>query len=271
MKSRKSFLKTMIVLSLAPLGVYSCGTNSQQTSDQKIVGGTEVESSDIVTRSTVALVNSRGQSFCTGTLITRMHVLTAAHCLVNYGTRRLYVAFGPKATRGNFAIERLRVANFFKTHEEFSPEAMQSLFNREAPADIALVQLSEDAPSAFQPVRLLRATDRLERGETLLLAGFGITGSEERDSGTLRKVTVTLRSVLSSKKELIYGNTPGRSACRGDSGGPAFVNRGGQLGLVGVTSRGPRSCSTNGIYTDARQYRPWIATAIREGLAGLED
>jgi len=260
----KEFLFS-IYAALVLLFATGCSQPDTSDSDIKIVGGEEVTTQDVVTRSTVALVNTRGKAFCTGSLITRIHVLTAAHCLVNYRERGLFVAFGPKATRGNFAIERLRLANFYKTHEDFSPQAMRSLSDPTPPADIALVQLSEPAPSAYQPASLLSARSQLRAGEPLVLAGFGITHYESRDAGTLRKVTTKFRTLLRSKKELMYGTTPGKSACKGDSGGPAFVKRGSRLALIGVTSRGPRVCDAVGIYTDARVYRDWLVTAIREG------
>ena len=43
-------------------------------------------------------------------------------------------------------------------------------------------------------------------------------------------------------KEVWVGNTPGKAACNGDSGGPALVKRSG-VETLGVTSRG-RDCKS---------------------------
>jgi secreted trypsin-like serine protease len=105
-----------------------------------------------------------------------------------------------------------------------------------------------------QPIRV---------GEALVLAGYGLTSVTGIDrSGTLRRVTTAITALSSTRKEIEFGNNPGRSACMGDSGGPAFVIRAGILRLVGVTSRGSPQCDQDGIYTDARYFKPFIDAAI---------
>ena len=60
-------------------------------------------------------------------------------------------------------------------------------------------------------------------------------------------------------KELEFGEKAYKSACMGDSGGPAFVRRNNKLVLVGVTSRGSSRCDSTGIYTDVRYFGDWIS------------
>ena len=244
----------------------SCG-GADSASETKIVGGTSPDSDDAVIKHTVALVDPTGEQFCTGTLVTSTWVVTAAHCLADYRDDALYIAFGKVAKLGHFTREKLRGAAFAKVHEDFNPLALRLENPSFAPADIALVVLSEPAPEGHEPVAVMRAHNETYVGETLLLAGYGVTSGFGGSSGDLLKVETTLISKSADAKEFDFGESPGRSACRGDSGGPAFVYRGNQLALLGVTSRGSYFCNNDGTYTDIRYYIDWIIETGREGSA----
>lgn len=249
--------------------VAACGTDPN-ASNTKIVGGEEADADDEVTKSTVALVSPDGRQFCTGSLVTRTHVVTAAHCLAGYQDDSLFVAFGLKALPGEFAAERLRAAKRLAIHDEYSSVAMREIPATVAPRDIAFIELHEPAPAAYAPARLLGPSSELAERETLLLAGFGLTHWFGYGGGTLRKVEVTLTDVVDEAQEIMFGDSDGRSACMGDSGGPAFVTRGDQLYLIGVTSRGSSSCNSYGVYTDLRQYIDWMRARVREWRAADE-
>lgn len=240
------------------LGLAGCGKQAEDTSDTAIVGGTAVSTSDAIVKSTVALVSPDGQAFCTGSLVAKRLVITASHCLDGYAESALYVAFGTKAKAGSYVFERLRVARAFAKHERYDTFAMDEEEASLPPNDIGLVALSEDAPVGYTPIKVLNTTDALRVGETLTLAGYGLTHFAFGSSGVLRKVDVKITVLASNVKEIHFGGVRGKSACMGDSGGPAFVVRGGKLALVGVTSRGSSTCSGEGIYTDARYFKSWI-------------
>jgi secreted trypsin-like serine protease len=216
-----------------------------------------------VSFSTAALVNSSGKTFCTASLITTKHLVTAAHCLKNYSERNLFVVFGVKSILGEVSREDVRPANYFKVHPDFSFDTIRDPSADAPPADIAFVQISDDAPAFTKPIPVLNKTDRIYRGEPLLLAGFGKPRYDIQETGILRKVVTRLDKIETDKKEIVYGWTPGRSACHGDSGGPAFVSRNKKLALVGVTSRGPATCDATGTYTDVRHYRDWLISEIQ--------
>jgi len=60
-----------------------------------------------------------------------------------------------------------------------------------------------------------------------------------------------------SKKDVVLG---GHDSCKGDSGGPIWVEENGRAVLVGIVSRG-RDCAfmnTPGVYTRVRSHLPWI-------------
>lgn len=244
--------------------VVGCGSSQdEQTSDVSIVGGTKVSATDPITSSTVALVTPKGKSFCTGSLIGPKLVVTASHCLVDYDDE-LTVAFGTVAKSGSIKPENLRVASKFFVHEDYNTDAMDEEDPTNAPNDIALVHLKEAAPAGFKPVNVLKDSDSVAEGETLTLAGFGLTHHMFGTSGTLRKVNTKIKKLLTNVKELEFGEKANMSACMGDSGGPAFVVRNNKLVLIGVTSRGSSRCDSTGIYTDVRYFGSWIKdTAAR--------
>jgi secreted trypsin-like serine protease len=238
----------------------ACGKPAaKDPSETMIVGGSRVSTSDAIAKSTVALVMPDGWQFCTGSLVSAKIVVTASHCLEGYEENSLYVAFGTVAQNGSYASSRLRYATRAVMNPNFDTAAMDLDVATRAPNDIAILVLNAAAPAGYAPVKMLAASDALTVGETLTLAGFGLINAFYGTSGVLRKVDVKLAKVATAAKEIEYGPSGGKSACMGDSGGPAFVKRNGKLVLVGVTSRGAGTCDADGIYTDVRQFRGWIS------------
>jgi secreted trypsin-like serine protease len=241
------------------LSISACG-NSQSSSDLKIVGGENVVESDSVVSSTVALVDQEGRQFCTGTLVTSKHVVTAAHCVRGH-RGAMYVAFGTKAKLGSFTREKLRVATSFVGHSKFNELAMAYDLEDTPANDIALVTMDEAAPNGHNPAPVMRQHNEVRLEEKLILAGYGRQAWFRQEGGILAKVTTSVSKLRTKAKELDFAS-PGKSACMGDSGGPAFVVRGTQLALVGVTSRGSGTCAGEGTYTDIRYFVDWIISEL---------
>ncbi len=93
-------------LPLAMVALSACGTG-ETTSDTKIINGTLAPDGGAIEQSTVALVSSNGQVFCTGTLIHQRFVVSAAHCLANFGGT-LYIGFG----RGSSEFKYVRATDY---------------------------------------------------------------------------------------------------------------------------------------------------------------
>lgn len=223
-----------------------------------IIGGERVQEDNLVAQSTVGL--SHG---CTGTLIAPDIVLTAAHCLL--GRMDVEVFFGTRR-RGS---ERI-MADSFRIHPDYNPSASGGLTPQEPASepihDIAVIKLVSSAPSGFTPVPLSSGQD-LSMGDSLILAGYGQTNFLIPGFGRLYSVESIFNFYNQDAFEVVFGPTPGRSACRGDSGGPMFVLENDQLAVIGVTSRGfPElgPCSGNGNYTEVEAHRVWLEETIHE-------
>ncbi|WP_159455163.1 S1 family peptidase [Pseudobacteriovorax antillogorgiicola] len=234
--------KAAVIASALVLG--ACGSE-QQNSGLDIINGSIPSDDGLIEQSTVALVSSNGSVFCTGTLVSSRHVISAAHCLQGFGGT-LYIGFGRNSSE--FTYVR---ASDYTTNPNYTGS-----FAKSVPGDISIVELSESAPSKYNPVSIYKGSIS---GQTVYLAGFGQT--ESGGSGQLYYTSVGVSSTTSNELT-VYEN--GTGACYGDSGGPAYVYTNGELQVVGATSRGQTGCRGSSVYTYIPYFLSWI-----EGWTGL--
>jgi secreted trypsin-like serine protease len=247
--------QSLLALGLLALTLAACGTEHSDSS-QKIYGGTAVSAGDDVYKSTVIMMQSN-KTVCSGVLIAPRLVVSAAHCyfLINK-SRPVTIGFGL-----NEKDAKQIPVKAFIPNADYDAE-VGLLGSTEIPVnDVSLLVLSEDAPKGFAPVRMLGLEDGLKVGETVTLAGFGKTnikaGWFSTINGALYEVDTRLLTLAPQSKEVWLEADEGKGACNGDSGGPAFVRVGGELRLLGVTSRA-RECKVDFIYTDLRYFQTWI-------------
>lgn len=214
----------------------------------------------------VTIVGSHGTS-CTGTLIARDIVLTAAHCVAP-GTTYKMVDYKSKPPR---LLDIKRTA----THPQFN---MQSLLAHRATADVALLQLG--APLSTPPATLGGALMPVTVGMRLTIVGMGVAVRGDGRSGgvaraaslgvTGRPGTLQIRLVDPATNNA----RAGLGACTGDSGAPAFLDSNGGSVIVGVVSwsTGPNNASGCGGLTGVTPlalYRDWIIRTARSWGAGM--
>jgi len=230
----------LVAVSMVALTLSACGTGEQSGSETKIINGTLAPDNGSFEQSTVALANSSGQVFCTGTLINKSFVVSAGHCLAGFsGT--LNIGFGRSSSEFKF----VRAASF-----AVNPNYNGS-FNKAVPSDISVIKLSAPAPSGYKPVSIYRGS--LATGSSVNLAGFGQT-----QSGSSGKLYYTTVGVSSKTSNEITVYKSGTGACYGDSGGPAFVSSGSTLQVIGATSRGASGCQGSSIYTNVAYHLNWL-------------
>jgi V8-like Glu-specific endopeptidase len=223
-----------------------------------ITGGSVIDvSTSNLAHATVAFMQ-KDNSFCTGTLISESHFVTAAHCYdaaIKMNQADLYVGFGSTAST------QLKIIGM-KKHEEYIVQDFPnkgSGFALAANNDIALVKFSGTLPKPFRPIAILPENEPFVANEKVYIAGFGL--DENRNGGTLKSSFSLFSADSAVSKNFKTVSTVTQSTCNGDSGGPAFVLRGQFYYLVGATSYGPSdfTCMTgDSFFVDLRKFRTWL-------------
>ncbi|MDG0814888.1 S1 family peptidase [Bdellovibrio svalbardensis] len=233
-----------------------------------IVGGAKVISSDLISKTTVAILISsfdrnhvESQYLCTGSLLRSGVILTAAHCVPpsdkHYDTR-MYVVF--TSDLDNLSDSDIRLVTDQVVHPKFGQSGPMG----EDSNDIALLKYPGSFPQGYRAARLLPNDSLLKPKLTVTLAGYGLNdGITKATDNQLRKVDVILGQSFGDT-EIILDQSNGKGACHGDSGGPAFVTIKGSLFLWGVISRGlgDDNCNSNGVYTKINSQHEFIDSAL---------
>ncbi len=223
-----------------------------------IVGGSVVGAADVISKSTVGLIN--GGALCTASIIDVDLAVTAAHCVEMDEGIGLVFAQDLRAPKAK-AVQVTGVV--------VNPNWWSNQSNEKNTGDIALVRFAGGIPAGFAKVKLLTQASALKKGGTITLAGYGITDAAiQSGAGTLRKADVTILNPKFSTTEILFDQSSGRGGCHGDSGGPAFIQSGADLLLMGVTSRGypanaPDDCVHQSIYTKVTSYSSWLKAAAK--------
>ncbi|MBN2724560.1 MAG: trypsin-like serine protease [Deltaproteobacteria bacterium] len=181
-------------------------------------------------------------SACTGTLITPYHVLTAGHCASSPSS--MQVLFGNTVNGGFWDSRNVSAVTVHPSYDE------SALTN-----DISVLTLSSSAPSSVTPIPPLPPASAITSSDVnvtpLQYVGFGVT--ETGSSGTKLTITRPPVAICDGSSQCSYNisgvgyvNMPPSTLgirmdtdggiCSGDSGGPAFVTRGGSEYVAGVSS-----------------------------------
>ena len=173
----------------------------------------------------VALVY-HGQQFCSGTVVGKRTIVTAAHCLppnIDVPLMAIEVFFGTDVER--------EMGTFHKVADGLANPA----WNLDVVAgDVGVLALTEDAPVAPMPMAYLDIGAADMVGAEARAVGFGITEAEGDGSGQRRSGMLMVERFDDSSLFL----TPGPSAtCNGDSGGALIFVQDGVEVLGGIHSR----------------------------------
>jgi hypothetical protein len=230
-----------------------------------IVGGEDVLPKDPLQSSTVGIFEPSGDghtgSLCTGTLIRKNMVLTAAHCVS--GGVNPAVIFG-RDLHAPTAVHR--TADAVAVNPTWNKKAGKGMDQ----GDIALVKFPGGLPPGYKKIPLVQKDEEIHRGGKVILAGYGISDAGKKTgAGKLRRTEVSIAKNRRGKSEMILDQTRGHGACHGDSGGPAFINSGGKLRVAGVTNRSypnraPDDCAHKSVYTKTPAYKSWIGKTERK-------
>jgi len=209
-------------------------------------------------RPIVMIVDAR-EDLCTGTALARDLVLTAAHCV----TRAVDYTIKPYQTGVQIPVRTI------VRHPRFD---FASYAASRATADIALLKLAAPLPDIVVPATLA-APRRVVVGETLTIAGFGVTlAGTARGLGLPRMATLTVTGQPGSLQIRLVDTVTrnqriGLGGCTGDSGAPAFDGDGPMV--IGVVSWSTAPGDEEGCggltgITPLLLYRDWIVDTARK-------
>ncbi|MBX2987609.1 MAG: trypsin-like serine protease [Bdellovibrionaceae bacterium] len=307
MMRRTSWLVFFPALALvACTGNSGGGTAARGPLASGIVGGEKVaETSWIAKRSVLLMIrtgeDSRKTTKCSGTLVARDIVLSAAHCVSGKtpGQVRVFFTtdFDRDSERGDWRGKMAAVTDIRQPQKEDD--------GGETP-DLALLKLDRPAPSGFEVSTLVQFPLEWSRFRHYLLAGYGrgegmaaqndlravqvpaLRGEElEKVKERLVKLRLPRSRYSEAQLRMIYAvqlneflnpaylwmnQSEGRGACIGDSGGPAFLEINGrpyQVGVAAFTMDDPerRDCLLVSAYTNVLFHRQWLQKNFSE-LAG---
>ncbi|KHD87783.1 MAG: protease [Bdellovibrio sp. ArHS] len=253
-----------------------------------IVGGKTLGSGNELSSSTVMVVHiddDKKESVCTGTLIDDDKVLTAAHCTQRFAGTTV-IAFSNNVDCVLNAPKRtLRMVVQRAIPDDYIYSKNTSWTN--SSYDLAILKFRGGLAPGYKVRELPSAGFQINAADTLVMAGYGVTNENTKDSGLLRFTTASGERI-SDRFHLALANhvikipqtlvleQQDNGVCKGDSGGPLYAKTPQGLVLVGITSMGvdhrtkdeknSRVCHGVGIFTDLRDNLPWI----REQLEALK-
>ncbi len=261
-----------------------------------IINGQDVKEGAPITSSVVALLDTKENYLCTGSLIAPNIILTAAHCMPNRASD-LKVIFANDVDDVTNSLEPdVRQAHVlsvtdFKANPKYKPNSGIQVDT----GDIALVKFKGQPPEGYKPATFLPDQKVLQRGAMVTVAGYGVNhvettvidpkkyrgniddaidsgevvcdepkrncmSVEMTGDGILRQGQAPISSVQETEVRLDERKA---GTCSGDSGGPAYIETNGQFFLFGITSRGSALCDSTGVYTNALEYKQWIVDTIK--------
>lgn len=232
----------------AGLGL-ACKSTTQDTSETKIIGGSEEQGDPAVVAIYVEIMAREARFMCTGTLIAEDLVLTAAHCLnqPRLGFAHVFRIFTGTDLRDKEdrpAAVTGREAHFDKEFQYRHPELGH---------DIGVLKLKEPMP--IKPVPYLRGPLSQDLvGTKVRAVGYGLNSSVF-DSGSQVKRSTKVK-VNAIKERFIEVGGFFHNVCRGDSGGPILMEIDGVETIIGVNSYGNGSCHSSSTATRVDYYAP---------------
>lgn len=215
-----------------------------------------------IARQIALIVGSRGTS-CTGAVIARDLVLTAAHCVLPGADYKLV-----RYDQGRpVLLDTAQIAR----HPNFD---LKALLGHRATADVALMKLAAPLPAEFAPAALAQPGRPIAVGDAFMVTGYGVAvRGDGKTGGAIRTAKLVATGQPGSLQlrlvdPVTKGERAGLGACTGDSGAPVFAAADDALAIVGVVSwsTGPRltaGCGGLTGVTPLARYRDWVLAAAR--------
>lgn len=253
----------------------SCSCGIERTKS-KIIGGIDAEKNrypwmvGVVT----SLSKRNTYAFCGGSIINDRFILTAAHCVNNVTLSRAKVVVGAHTLQDVVTLPSYSVSEIIT--EEYPSSGLKN--------DFALLKLSKNLSFANDSLaRPICLTSESGPYDNLFLTGWGKTNHsqfsqvmQEIHLDPIDDLTCSKKwPMFNSSRQLCAGES-GRSACKGDSGGPLSTRVNGRVFEVGIVSYGDQRCAsgtgTPTVYTKVSSYYQTIHSNVKlhDSLDGIQ-
>jgi len=218
----------------------------------------------------IAALMNNGRQFCGGSLITKKHILTAAHCVAHMSR---YDVANLKVRLGEYKIKQEGETTLFESkaarvvrHRGFSQQTLHS--------DVAIITMEKAVPDSYDKIHpvCLPSGHQKYAGQTATVIGWGSLRENGPQPNTLQEMTVKIWNNAECKQT--YGNAApggimdhmlcagkqGKDSCSGDSGGPMQIGTGDYWTQIGIVSWGIGCGKSHypGVYTRVTEVKEWI-------------
>jgi secreted trypsin-like serine protease len=211
---------------------------------QAIYNGTSALGSPYVVKYRTA------NSWCSGTLIEPQILVTAAHCIVDYGVAEIASDLGVYPP----GVDTSKSSIAARGYQIFFPSDFYNDTERIEPNDIAFVVLDKAVvPSIKLKLATYETTQQMvAQGVQMIGMGYGRTGQQNNYPVAPQQYTarpINQRNLIGfygyERTYINYAADENGDTCPGDSGGPTIAQYKGEAYLVSIHSGGRGPCSTN--------------------------
>ncbi|KAJ8928410.1 hypothetical protein NQ314_018999 [Rhamnusium bicolor] len=193
----------------------------------RITGGEEAEPHSRPFQVGLFIPVSGGTAFCGGSIISPIHILTAAHC-VDSVIGGVEIVLGAHNIRRTEPTQLVVVSSNITVHRDWSSSTIRN--------DIAYITLPEPVEfnEYIQPIGLPLDDRNNFNGDTAVASGWGLSSDSATTISEILRV-VDFPIISNTVCNIAYlGNihptnicasgSGGKSTCNGDSGGPLTVD-----------------------------------------------